>query len=121
MTVMTKMMINKFFGLTRRAVWIRIWPRFVFSNRLQMFSIIFTIVSVENIFLSYHSGININININIIILIKRNLEMKVRTRRNDVGRVEVQLAAALTSAPKRDRDEQDWAMNISISCQRPVP
>ena len=111
MTVMTKMMINKFFGLTRRAVWIRIWPRFVFSNRLQMFSIIFTIVSVENI-LSYHSGININI-----ILIKRNLEMKVRTRRNDVGRVEVQLAAALTSAPKRDRDEQDWAMNISISCQ----
>ena len=116
MTVMTKMMINKFFGLTRRAVWIRIWPRFVFSNRLQMFSIIFTIVSVENI-LSYHSGININININIIILIKRNLEMKVRTRRNDVGRVEVQLAAALTSAPKRDRDEQDWAMNISISCQ----
>ena len=120
---MVKMMINKFFGLTRRAVWIRIWPRFVFSNRLQMFSIIFTIVSVENI-LSYHSGININIiniNINIIILIKRNLEMKVRTRRNDVGRVEVQLAAALTSAPKRDRDEQDWAMNISISCQRPVP
>ena len=57
----------------------------------------------------------------IMVLIKRDLEMKVGTRRNDVGRVEVQLAAALTSAPKRDCDEQDWAMNISISCQRPVP
>ena len=42
----------------------------------------------------------------IMVLIKRDLEMKVGTRRNDVGRVEVQLAAALTSAPKRYHHHQ---------------
>ena len=41
----------------------------------------------------------------IMVLIK-DLEMKVGTRRNDVGRVEVQLATALTSAPKRYHHHQ---------------